>query len=373
MTGTANLKRTPLYNLHVDAGARMVEFGGWEMPVQYTSLLAEHRAVRDSAGLFDLSHMGEIYFDGPDAKANLQRLLTNDVHALAPGRAHYTFICNEYGGIVDDVILYRLEDRYLLVVNAGNIDKDREWIRSRLQGRVSLDDRSAVTALLAVQGPSAEAIVRELTDAQSVNIAEMPSFAASTCKVGGGESLLSRTGYTGEDGFEIYCDASDAERLWATILTVGEKHGIVPVGLGARDTLRLEARLPLYGNDLSDETTPLQAGLGFAVKLDQGEFIGRDVLVKEKETGPKQRLVGFIMQERGGAPRHGYRVFYGDEPVGEVTSGSFSPTLQKDIGMAYVPWEIGNPGTEIGIEIRNRKKTGIVHKGRFVQARTKKS
>ncbi len=371
MSGTTNLKHTPLYDVHVAAGARMVEFGGWEMPVQYTSLLAEHRAVRSSLGLFDLSHMGEFYFSGPDAEANLQRLLSNDVTALKPGRAQYTLLCNENGGIVDDVILYRLKEEYLLVVNAGNTDKDREWIRSRLQGRVSLDDRSASTALLAVQGPSAQALVGGLVD--EIDLEKMPSFTAAECRVGGVPALLSRTGYTGEDGFEVYCDAANAETLWTKLLSQGGEYDLVPVGLGARDTLRLEARLPLYGNDLSDETTPYEAGLGFAVKLDKGDFVGRAALARQKETGPNRRLVGFIMQERGGAPRHGYRVFYENEAVGEVTSGSFSPTLEKDIGMAYVPSEIGVPGAQIEIEIRNRRKGGVIHKGRFVQARTKTS
>ena len=363
------LKRTPLYDVHVASGARMIEFGGWEMPVQYSSLLVEHRTVRSAVGLFDLSHMGELYVSGPDARENLQRIFTNDIEALKPGQAQYTFICNERGGVVDDVIVYALNDRYLVVVNAGNIDKDRTWIRSRLEGRVTLDDQSEGTALLAVQGPKAEPVVAALTDA---DVASMPAFTALDAKMGGVNGLISRTGYTGEDGFEIYCGAGDAQTLWEQVMAAGEEHGIVPVGLGARDTLRLEAKLPLYGNDLSEEITPLQAGLSFAVKLDKGDFIGKDALAKEKAEGVRRKLVGFVMTERGGAPRHGYRILHQGKPVGEVTSGSFSPTLERDIGMGYVPPEFATPGTAIEIEIRGRCKGAEVHKGRFVESRTKR-
>lgn len=349
----------------------MVEFAGWEMPLQYTSLLAEHRAVRSAAGMFDISHMGELIVRGPDAASNLQRLLTNDVDALAPGQAHYTLICNERGGIIDDIILYRLEDRFMLVVNAANTDKDREWIRRHLAGRVTLDDATLETALIALQGPKAQAIVARL--APQVDWDAVRPFGFVETAVGGVSALASRTGYTGEDGFELYCAAQDAARLWEALAEAGKEYGLVPAGLGARDTLRLEARLPLYGNDLTEETSPYEAGLGFAVKLDKGDFIGRERLAREKEEGPQRRLVGFVMRERGGAPRRGYRVFYGGEPVGEVTSGSFSPTLEKDIGLAYVPAALAEPGTELEVEIRGRRKACTVHKGRFVAARAQKS
>lgn len=349
----------------------MIEFGGWEMPVQYSSLLTEHRTVRSAAGLFDLSHMGEFYFSGPDVVENLQRLLTNDVAALAPGQAQYTFICNEQGGVIDDVILYRLDDRYLLVVNAGNIDKDRKWLRSHLQGRVTLDDQSDRTALLAVQGPNALAIIAGLVDDSNISVENIPTFSAVQTTIAGISALLSRTGYTGEDGFEIYCAADEVRTLWDRLMEMGQPLDLIPVGLGARDTLRLEARLPLYGNDLDEETTPLQAGFGFAVKFDKGNFIGREALLQEKEAGLSKRLIGFMMQERGGAPRKGYRVIHQDEPVGYVTSGSFSPSLEKDIGLAYVPPTLSEPGTELEIEIRNRRKIGIVHKGRFLSDRSK--
>ena len=360
----SQLKRTPLYDAHAGLGARMIAFGGWEMPVQYTSLIAEHRTVRERAGLFDLSHMGELYLSGRDAEANLQRLLTNDIGALAPGQAQYTLILNERGGIEDDVIVYRLRDgRFLVVVNAANTDKDREWIKARLDGDAVVHDGSESTALLAVQGPKSVEILAPLA---STDPGAIPSFHASEAAIGGIPVLLSRTGYTGEDGFELYCDAGDARRLWELLLDAGAAHGMVPVGLGARDTLRLEARLPLYGNDLTAETSPLEAGLSFAVKFDKGDFTGRDALLAQKAAGVKRRLVGFVMQERGPAPRHGYRIVHGGRPVGEVTSGSFSPTLEREIGLGYVEAELAAPGSVIGVEVRGKVLAAEVVKGRFV-------
>ena len=365
----APLKRTPLHDVHVALGARMIEFAGWSMPVQYTSVLAEHRAVRAGVGLFDLSHMGEFAFEGPAAEENLQRLLTNDVASLPPGRAHYTLILNERGGVVDDVILYRLDaGRFMLVVNAANTAKDREWLRSRLKGRVVMEDKSDETALLAVQGPRAEAVVAGLLGR---DLSHLPGFAAEQVELDGAQVLLSRTGYTGEDGFELYCSSGDALRLWERFLEAGKGEGIVPVGLGARDTLRLEARLPLYGNELTEETTPLEAGLSFAVKLEKGDFTGREALLAQKERGVARRLVGFEMVERG-IPRKGYPVFAGERRVGEVTSGSFSPTLERDIGLAYVASEFATPGTELEVDIRGQRKRAKVIQGRFVSVRTKK-
>ena len=367
----SGLRRTPLYEAHVALGARMIEFGGWEMPVQYTSLIAEHRTVRSSAGIFDLSHMGEFYFRGEDAEANLQRLLTNDLRRLAPGQAQYSLICNEQGGIVDDVIVYRLADgRFLVVVNAANIDKDRAWIEARLEGDARLDDRSAHTALIAVQGPKSEEILNPLTAA---DLAGLAGFHALETDVGGVPALVSRTGYTGEDGFEIYAAAEDAARLWTLLLEAGKPYGMVPVGLGARDTLRLEARLPLYGNDLSEKTTPLEAGLGFAVKFDKGEFVGRSALLAQKEKGPGRRLAAFVMNERGGAPRYGYRILHGGREVGSVTSGTFSPTLEQEIGMGYVEAPLAEPGTELEVEVRGRARAAVVIKGRFVPGQAKRA
>jgi len=369
LSESAPLKRTPLHDVHAALGARMIEFAGWSMPVQYTSVLAEHRAVRAGVGLFDLSHMGEFAFEGPSAEENLQRLLTNDVASLPPGRAHYTLLLNERGGVVDDVILYRLDaHKFMLVVNAANTAKDWDWIRSRLKGRVAMEDKSDQTALLAVQGPKAEAVVAGVLGR---DLSHLPGFAAEEVELDGVPVLLSRTGYTGEDGFELYCTSDDAQRLWERLLEAGKADGIVPVGLGARDTLRLEARLPLYGNELTEETTPFEAGLGFAVKLQKGEFTGRAALLAQRERGVARKLVGFEMVERG-IPRKGYPIFTGDRCLGEVTSGSFSPTLERDIGLGYVASEFAAPGTDLEVDIRGQRKRAKVIQGRFVPAHTKR-
>lgn len=359
--------KTPLYDVHVGLGARMISFAGWQMPVQYTGVIQEHRAVRSSVGLFDLSHMGEITFSGPDAAANLQRLTTNDISKLAPGQAQYTLICNEGGGVVDDVIVYRTDDEeYLMVTNAANTEKDRRYLRERLEGRVTMVDVSAETALLAVQGPRAEAV---LTDLAETTVSQLKPFHAVKTNVAGVSLLLSRTGYTGEDGFELYCGAKQAVALWERLMEAGKPEGMLPVGLGARDTLRLEARFPLYGNELTEERDPLSAGLSFAVKLEKGPFVGREALVRIKEEGAKERLIGFLMDERG-VPRHGYPLVADGEAVGVVTSGSFSPSLERDIGMGYVPAALAAPGTPIGIEIRGQVKRAHVVKGRFWPAQT---
>jgi len=362
--GMREARRTPLAERHTGLGARMIDYAGFWMPVQYTGVLSEHRAVREAAGLFDLSHMGEFRFEGPDAPANLQRLLTNDVLRLVPGQAQYTLLCNERGGVVDDCLLYRLHDgAYLLVVNAANIEKDREWLRARLEGRAALKDLSDETALLAVQGPRSAEIV---SSALGTDVAGVPSFHARPVRACGTEVLVSRTGYTGEDGFELYLDAAHAICLWDLLLDAGSGAGLVPAGLGARDTLRLEARLPLYGHELNEEISPLEAGLSFAVKLDKGDFVGRAALAAERERGSARRLVGFEMLERG-VPRQGYAILHAEEQVGWVTSGCFSPTLERDIGMGYVPAALAQEGAELQIDIRGKPKRARVRKGRFVQ------
>lgn len=355
--------KTPLYDRHRALGARMIDFAGFLMPVQYSGVLSEHRAVRESAGIFDLSHMGEFRFEGPDAAANLQRLTTNDVTKLLPGQAQYTLLCNEKGGIVDDVILYRLdEDAYWMVPNAANIEKDREWIRSRLKGRVTLQDQSLQTALIAVQGPKALEIVSGVLGRDLSGIA---SFHCQWVAFDQGEVLVSRTGYTGEDGFELYLEAKHAPRLWDRLLEAG-RDALTPAGLGARDTLRLEARLPLYGNELSEERSPLSAGLSFAVKFDKGDFIGKEALLAERQQGSPMKLVGFEMLERG-VPRRGYAIWHDGQAVGEVTSGAFAPSLEKDIGMGYVPAELASEDVEILIEIRGKLKKARVVKDRFLK------
>ncbi|MGH7308438.1 MAG: glycine cleavage system aminomethyltransferase GcvT, partial [Candidatus Rokuibacteriota bacterium] len=294
----APLKRTPLFELHVKAGARMVEFGGWEMPVQYTSILEEHRAVREAVGLFDVSHMGEFEVQGPQALAAVQHLTTNDAAALEPGQVQYSLLCDPDGGIVDDLTLYRLgPDRYMMTVNASNVDKDWTWVTG--QGARFAGARwrnvSAETALIAVQGPRAEALVGRLADRDAPTIGYYRFVSGA---VAGRSALLSRTGYTGEDGFELYVRAADAEALWQALLDAGRDSGARPIGLGARDTLRLEMRYALYGNDIDATTNPLEAGLGWVVKAAKGDFVGRAAIERVRAEGPRRRLVGLEMTDR---------------------------------------------------------------------------
>ena len=357
-TPSASLKRTPLYDAHVKAGARMVPFGGWEMPVQYTGVLDEHRTVRGAVGLFDVSHMGEFEVQGPQALAAVQRLTTNDAAALAVGQVQYSLLCREDGGIVDDLTLYRLApDRFMLTVNAANIDGDWRWV-TRQAGGGDWRDVSAETGLLAVQGPRAESLVGRLADVD-VTAIRYYHFARGTLK--GVPALLSRTGYTGEDGFELYCAADRVEALWHALMEAGHADGIAPIGLGARDTLRLEMRYALHGNDIDTTTHPLEAGLGWVVKPAKGDFIGRAAIEAVRAAGLRRRLVGFEMRERA-VPRHGYRLLAAEAEVGAVTSGSFSPSLEKGIGMGYVRAELARVGTDLGVEIR-----GAGHPARVVQ------
>lgn len=353
------LKRTPLYELHLKLGARMVPFGGWEMPVQYTGVIEEHRAVRQAAGLFDVSHMGEFEVSGPQALDLIQLVSTNNAAKLAVGDVQYSLMCYENGNVVDDILVYRLgEHRYWLVVNAGNTRKDWEWIttaRERAGLRnLELVNRSDEIALLALQGPKAAEILQPL--APGAVLSEMAPFTlkAGVTVAGVPTLVLSRTGYTGEDGFEIYVKSEDAAALWEALLEAGEEEGLLPCGLGARDTLRFEAKLPLYGHEISEQHNPLEAGLGFAVKLKKGvDFIGRDALAKQKEQGLTRKLVGIEMIDRG-IPRQGYPVAVNGQTVGEVTTGSFSPTLEKNIGLAYVPVAYSAVGTEVEVIIRGR-------------------
>ena len=363
------LKRTPLYDVFKAAVAKMVEFGVWEMPVHYSGVLVEHRTVRTKAGMFDLSHMGELMVSGPDAMQALQAVTTNDLSTLEEGRAQYSILCLPNGGIIDDILVYRLPEGYLLVVNAANTEKDIKWLQEQLKGDVKLEDRSAETALIAVQGPLAEEILQKLT---SISLDELYSFEWTSGDVAGVACMISRTGYTGEDGYELYFAAERAVKVWEALMEVGTPLGMVPVGLGARDTLRLEARLTLYGNDIDETTTPLEAGLGFFVKLDKPEFIGREALLAQREEGVPRRLVAFVMEGRG-IPRKGYpiRDEQGNE-IGVVTSGSFSPTLEKDIGMGYVKASLADAGSRIFIDIRGKYRPAEIIKGRFVQGHTRR-
>lgn len=347
-----DLKRTPLYEEHRRLGAKLVPFAGFEMPVQYPAgILAEHRAVRTRAGLFDVSHMGEIEISGGDALGLVQYVTTNDASRLEVGQAQYTVMCQEDGGALDDCIVYRFSDRYVIVANAANVDKDRRWIEKyadRFGARVV--DRSDETALLALQGPAAEEILRGLT---GVDLGAIKYFHFAEGELDGRPAVISRTGYTGEDGFELYIAADDAPHLWRRILDAGAPHGITPVGLGARDSLRLEIGYILYGNDLDEKHTPLEAGIGWAVKLDKDDFLGRNALARQKQEGLRERLVGFVTAERA-FPRHAYEVRFNGEPAGEVTSGMLSPSLDQGIGLAYLPVEAASPGTAIEVVIRNR-------------------
>ncbi len=365
------LKRTPLYPLYEKYGGHVVDFAGYEMPVNYTAgIMAEHKLVREKAGLFDVSHMGEIEVAGRDAGAFIQGLITNDLAKIAPGRAMYSPLANEAGGTVDDLLVYCLDDaRYWIVVNAANREKDLAWFldHRKADAQVDIRDVSDEVALLALQGPAAATILSHLTPTDLSAIAYY-TFA-DRVEVAGVPSLVSRTGYTGEDGFEIYIDAGRAVEVFAAIMEKGTPHGLAPAGLGARDTLRLEARLPLYGHELRDDISPLEAGLGMFVKLAKSDFVGKAALALQKEAGLVRRIVGFELTERGIA-REGYKVFAGDGEIGFVTSGSHSPTLGKSIGLAMVDVAHVDLGSELQIDIRGKKVAAAVVKTPFYK-RTK--
>ena len=363
------LKRTPLHSVHVALGAKMVPFAGFEMPVTYPAgITAEHKAVRESVGVFDVSHMGEFEITGPDRNAFVQRVTCNDVSALKPGQAQYSGILTKAGTFVDDCLVYRFEDKLMMVVNASNMQKDWDHIVAQKGGaNVRLRDISDETALLAVQGPKAEGLLGQLT---SLGVAMIPYYHFAQGKVAGVQCFVSRTGYTGEDGFELYCRAQDAETLWHALVGAGRAE---PCGLGARDTLRLEAGLPLYGNDIDDTTTPYEAGLGFIVKLDKGApFTGLDVLKRQKLDGVKRKLVGFKVLEQKVVARHGFPVFLNGEQVDIVRSGTVTPTANTAIGTTYLPAASAKPGTKIAIDVRGKRVEAEVVKLPFVPHRTKK-
>ncbi|TVY07088.1 glycine cleavage system aminomethyltransferase GcvT [Paenibacillus cremeus] len=354
-------KRTPIFPLYADfAAVKCIPFGGWEMPVQFVSIQKEHEAVRSHAGLFDVSHMGEVMVTGPKAEAYLQHMTTNDVERLEDGAAQYSLLCYPDGGVVDDLLVYRLaKDEFMLVINASNIEKDWAWLNEHAAAfpEVSLKEVSESTALLALQGPKAADILSRVT---SYPIDSLKSFQfardVSVCEV---PALVSRTGYTGEDGFELYTASQDAPALWQALLAAGSGDGLLPAGLGARDTLRFEARLPLYGQELSAAISPLEAGLQPFVKLDKGEFIGRSALLEQKQAGLKRKLVGIELLDRG-IPRCGYSVYAGSaapdaSPVGAVTTGTLSPTLGRAIGLALVDAEHAGLGQALWVEIRGKR------------------
>ncbi len=363
------MKKTPLYEEHVKLGAKIVEFAGFLMPVQYKGVIDEHINVRTKVGMFDVSHMGEFRVKGKQAFDFVQYLTCNDVAKLSVKQVQYSAFTTEQGTVVDDLLVYKVSDNeYLLVVNAANIEKDFAHLKKFTDKfEVELVDESDKTAQMAIQGPKAEdtmfKLFGEVAKTMKFYWFDYVEYRGNTC-------LLSRTGYTGEDGFEIYCSPEIAGDLWNDILKAGEEFGIMPCGLGARDTLRLEARMNLYGNDMDETTTVLEAGLGWICKLDKGDFLGREALLKQKEEGLKRKLYGFEMIDKG-IPRHGYPVFKDGEEVGVVTSGSFAPFLKKNIGLAYLPVELAKAGNEIEIGIRKKKAKAITVKTPFYKREKK--
>jgi aminomethyltransferase len=357
---TENLIKTPFYKFHIEAGAKMVSFAGYSMPVQYKGITAEHLAVRDNVGLFDLSHMGEFFVSGKDALAFLQKITTNNVAALKPGEIQYNCMTYPEGGIVDDLLVYDIGGKYMLVVNASNIKKDFEWLKSHLSGDVDLVNRSDEIGLLAIQGPNAQKVMTELTD---YDLENMKYYSSVTTSVGGVELLFSRTGYTGEDGFELYIPHNHCEKLWLEVIKAGEKYGMELIGLGARDSLRLEMKMALYGNDIDQTTTPIEAGLSWIVDLDK-DFIGKDVIAKQKAEKPTRRLVCLELEGKA-FPRHGYDIVDGDKVIGKVTSGTVSPSLQVPIALGYVPRELSKSGSTVNVQIRGKNFPATVVKPPF--------
>jgi aminomethyltransferase len=369
------MKRTPLFAVHQHLGGKLIEFGGWEMPVQYTSIVDEHLAVRNAAGLFDISHMGELFVRGPGAAAFLNHSLTNDVRKLAAGQGQYTLLCNERGGVIDDLYVYRLApEEYLLIVNASRIDEDAAWLQKQLAGfspagATTLENASDATGAVAVQGPRVvEFIDRAFPGASTggtlvTKASDLKKNELGKFPFAGTEIWISRTGYTGEDGFEVVAPAAVIEKVWSTLLAAGQPFGLKPAGLGARDTLRTEVCYPLYGQELDENTTPLEAGLGFFVALDKGDFIGRAVLVEQKAKPPPKKLVAFKMTGKSAPPRPHYPVWSPGPQgtrLGEVVSGTQSPSLGGGIGLAYVPAEFAKPQTPLEVEIRGNRAPAVV-------------
>ncbi|WP_041595845.1 glycine cleavage system aminomethyltransferase GcvT [Halanaerobium hydrogeniformans] len=345
------MKETPLNAIHKESGAKMTDFGGWEMPVEYSGIIEEHLAVRKRCGLFDISHMGELLLTGGGAEKSLQRIITNDAQLLDKGKVLYTLICNENGGIIDDLVVYKLQkNKFLLVVNASNTEKDFDWIKEHLDNDAQIENRTEHYAMLALQGPDSQKVLTKLTD---LNLQEINYYRFKEGKVAGKDMIISRTGYTGELGYELYFKAEYAEKIWHDIIKAGKKFEILPAGLGARDTLRLEKGFPLYGNDIDENIDPYQAKLGWVVKLDKGDFIGKEKLKELKRKGIKRERTGFMIQGRGVA-RKGHKIYCEDQEIGEVSSGSYSPLLKKGIAMGYIKSDYIEPGNKVGIKVRKR-------------------
>src|SRR5438552_3950215 len=369
------MKRTPLFSAHQKLGGKLIEFGGWEMPVQYTSIMDEHLTVRKAAGLFDISHMGEVLLSGPGAEAFLNRTLTNDARKLAIGQGQYALMCNEHGGVIDDLYAYRLDsDQYLLIINASRIEDDLTWLEKQLDAvgqseRVSLRNASQELGAIAVQGPRVVDFINECFPGPShrgasiIKVTDLKKNQLTNLRFASDDIWISRTGYTGEDGFEVVAPAGIIKSVWNRILELGRPHGLKPAGLGARDTLRTEVCYPLYGHELDESTTPLEAGLGFFVSLDKGEFVGRPVLVEQKAKGVNKRLVAFKMTDKSAPPRPHYSIWstgsHGAK-LGDVTSGTQSPSLGIGIGMGYVSPESAAAQTPVEIEIRGKRAPAVI-------------
>ncbi len=364
------MKKTPLYEKHLENKGKMIDFGGWLLPVEYAGIIPEHEAVRNAAGLFDVSHMGEVSVIGEDAEEFIQRMVTNDISKMDTDQIYYSPMCYPNGGVVDDLLIYKYStDKYLLVVNAANTGKDVEWLQSNVSGTVEMKNVSAEYAQLALQGPDAQRILQKLTDK---NLEDIKFFYFDhDVKIEGISALVSRNGYTGEDGFEILVAPDNAEALWNKIMEAGKEEGLMPAGLGARDTLRFEVCLPLYGHEINHDITPLEAGLGYFVKLDKGTFIGKDALVQQKNSGIMRRLCAFEMTDRG-IPRTGFEVYAGDKKIGHVTTGSYSPTLKRNIGLALLEEAYAAEGTEIEVLIRNKLLKARIIRKPFYSKRYKK-
>jgi len=360
------LKKTPFYNKHVALGARIIPFAGFLMPIQYGGIIQEHLTVRNAVGVFDVTHMGEFIVQGPEAEKFLNLMTINDVTQLVVGQVQYSAMCYPDGGIVDDLLVYRFADHYLVVVNAANLDKDFDWLQQHLIPGMELSNISDNTALLAIQGPNSLAVLQQLTE---VDLQSIPYYHFTIGELAGIEMIISRTGYTGERGFELYHQPDQSLQLWEAIFQVGKDFGIQPVGLGARDTLRLEMKYCLYGNDIDQTTNPLEAGLGWITKLSKNDFIGKAALLKIKEQGVARKLIAFEMVERA-IPRHGCLIWVNDRQVGIVTSGTQSPSLNKGIGLGYLTSQYTSIGTEILIDIRGKKVKAKVIKPPFVPSHT---
>lgn len=348
----ADTKKTTLFDIHEKLGAKMMPFAGYFMPIQYSGIVDEHLKVRESVGMFDVSHMGEFRVRGEKAEAFLNNLTVNDVTKLTPGKAHYSIMLYPEGGIVDDLLIYKIaDDHFYMVVNASNMEKDFNWAKDHLLEGVTLENESDATGLLAVQGPNSVKTLQKLTD---VNLDELPQFSFAEGKLAGKQMLISATGYTGERGFELYLKAEDAPHVWNEVMKAGEEFGILPIGLGARDTLRMEKKMSLYGNDIDQDTNPLEAGLGWVTKLDGDDFIGKDVLLKVKAEKPSRKLIAFKMVDKG-IPRHHYKILSEDEnDIGYVTSGTHSPSLGIGIGLGYVNVPFHKTGTKILIQTKRK-------------------